>query len=93
MTTQSATFRHCDCGTDTGRSDTAERGLLTGVRDWIERSRRRARVRAMLDMNDRMLRDIGLEREDIKAVLRQAGSVDPVDRLNSIRRHRIRTAL
>ena len=50
--------------------------LLTNhILRWIRRHRQRAALRRMLQMNDRMLEDIGLRRTEIEAVLG-----DPLDR-------------
>lgn len=45
--------------------------LTTAMLRWIEASRRRAELRALLRQNDRALEDIGLTRSEIEAALNQ----------------------
>ncbi|MEM1048844.1 MAG: DUF1127 domain-containing protein [Pseudomonadota bacterium] len=55
--------------------------LVKAVARWYTNRRQ---TRLLLEMDDRMLSDIGLTRGDVRAALRTAGTIPPLERLRLI---------
>ncbi len=71
----------------------SDRTILGRIWDTVMRSRQRAEARAavasLLDQDDRMLRDIGVTREDVVQALKANGTEDPANYLARRRKQRI----
>ena len=71
----------------------SDRTIVERIWDAVMESRRRAEARAavanLLDQDDRMLRDIGVTREDVIEALKMSGGEDPASYLARIRKQRI----
>lgn len=69
------------------RSARARSGLISRLRRLIDNWRKRRRLHHILELDDHILKDIGLDRHDILLVLRHPLSTDPVRALE----HRAKT--
>ena len=71
----------------------SDRTIVGRIWDAVMEARRRAEARAavanLLDQDDRMLRDIGVTREDVIEALKMSGGEDPASYLARIRKQRI----
>jgi len=45
--------------------------LTSTLAKWVARHRRRSALRELCELDDRLLRDIGLRRDDVLAAMRQ----------------------
>lgn len=60
-----------------GYLDAATTGFAQTLRDFVKALRNRLAARALDDLTDRELADIGLSRQDVMAGFRKPGQLDP----------------
>ena len=65
-------------------------GALTAITGWLWAWRRRRRFLRLLDLDDRMLRDIGVTREEIRRAARLPLGINAAVALRSEQGHRRR---